>query len=650
MEYWTGDYFSLLMGPRVATILIKKSNIILIDKYNMVFDSLRQDDSLSCAMFEVKLMRFRSIKQTILYILIPLAVIPVLLVGTAGILNFMEVTRQNIGDDNLAQAKAIALYTSEYVNTSIAYLDSLASRPYVITSLVDRNFTIANITAEYAVKHSDLDIVYITDSSGMIVSSYPDPATRVGINHSYRPYVHGVTGTVKPYVGGPFINRSEVPAVYMSVPIVDDNDTLQGVMVGQVNPDSMAQRFFKIQVKNAQYIYLVNGSGIIIVHPDRSNMQNMTDYSMVPAVEDVLKGVSGVKEQYNPVENETMLSAYAPVPGTGWGVVVALPTDVAYRPYYDSAVAFGALVILVAAIAGAVAWLLGSAIANPILSISTATKKMINGGDYYRYLPMRRRDEIGELARSFEDMSRRIATDKERIVDEKNRAELYVDIMGHDINNLNQSAMSNLELIQDEPNLTEEEKKSIEEALSAVRGSANIIDNVRKIQRINEEKLDIIPEDLNDLLEACIKDIPRPQGKKVIINYTPKPGLVVKGNPLLREAFCNVIGNSIKYSGSEVTINITVNKVQRASGPFYEVAIEDNGYGIPPDVKPRLFRRFERGRTKAHGKGLGLYIVRSLVERLGGSVRVEDRVPGDYTKGSRFIISLPASEERKDGH
>jgi signal transduction histidine kinase len=120
---------------------------------------------------------------------------------------------------------------------------------------------------------------------------------------------------------------------------------------------------------------------------------------------------------------------------------------------------------------------------------------------------------------------------------------------------------------------------------------------------------------------------------------------MVRGNPLLKEAICNLIGNSIKYSDDEVVIDIKVSRIDRTAGPFYEVSIEDNGHGIPDEVKPKLFRRFQRGTTKAHGKGLGLYIVRSLVEKLGGSVRAEDRVPGDYTKGARFVLTLPAYQE-----
>ena len=392
---------------------------------------------------------------------------------------------------------------------------------------------------------------------------------------------------------------------------------------------------------------MVNGTGHIIVHSNRSYMKSVKDYSSVPAVREVMRGNTGITEQYNPIEKQQRLAAFSVVPGVGWGIVIAVPVDVAYQPIYHSTYMFAAATLALAIITALIAVLLGDYLVRPITGISTATKKMTNGGDYQRYLPVGRDDEIGELARSFDAMSRQITADKERIVEEKNRAELYVDVMGHDINNLNQSAMANLELIQDDPGLTEDEQNSISSALTAVRGSAGIIDNVRKIQRINDEKLDVIPEDLDSLIGACVKEMPRPKEKKVVINYTSRPGLIVSGNPLLREVFCNLIGNSIKYSGDTVTIDISVEKTEKTGRQYYDVIIADNGNGIPDDVKPRLFRRFQRGTTKAHGKGLGLYIVRSLVEKLGGSVSVENRVPGDYSKGSKFIVSLPAYEERE---
>jgi signal transduction histidine kinase len=81
--------------------------------------------------------------------------------------------------------------------------------------------------------------------------------------------------------------------------------------------------------------------------------------------------------------------------------------------------------------------------------------------------------------------------------------------------------------------------------------------------------------------------------------------------------------------------------------PYYQIEIEDNGPGIPDLLKSRLFNRTVRGRARTGGSGLGLFLVRSLIEEAEGSVSVGDRVTGDYTQGSRFIVILPASGNRQ---
>ena len=180
-------------------------------------------------------------------------------------------------------------------------------------------------------------------------------------------------------------------------------------------------------------------------------------------------------------------------------------------------------------------------------------------------------------------------------------------------------------------------------------GSASIIDNVRKVQAINEEKAVLQPKDLNEIILDCIKDYPNPGGKQVLIRYIPRKGLFIKGNSLMKEIFLNIIGNSVKYSGDPVEIDIEMKEVERAGKKFYDVSIADNGYGIPDELKQKLFNRFQRGTTKAHGKGLGLFIVKSLAEQVGGNVVIEDRVSGDYARGAKFIVSLMVCEECEHG-
>jgi len=75
--------------------------------------------------------------------------------------------------------------------------------------------------------------------------------------------------------------------------------------------------------------------------------------------------------------------------------------------------------------------------------------------------------------------------------------------------------------------------------------------------------------------------------------------------------------------------------------------VEDNGPGIQDELKKKVFSRLNRGRTRAAGSGLGLYLVKTLVKDFKGSVWVEDRVTGDYSKGCRFIVQLPAMDTER---
>ena len=115
---------------------------------------------------------------------------------------------------------------------------------------------------------------------------------------------------------------------------------------------------------------------------------------------------------------------------------------------------------------------------------------------------------------------------------------------------------------------------------------------------------------------------------------------LVKGNADdLRTALTNLIDNAVKYSGKEVRVSVDV--ASSGEGEL-EVRVSDRGVGISPAELKRIFRRFHRapGRLAAHvrGTGLGLFIVKSIVKRHGGSIAAESEGEG---RGSTFRIRLP---------
>jgi signal transduction histidine kinase len=229
-----------------------------------------------------------------------------------------------------------------------------------------------------------------------------------------------------------------------------------------------------------------------------------------------------------------------------------------------------------------------------------------------------------------------------QLEDAKKQAELYVDLMGHDINNMNQIGVTSLELALEDGRMDDDTRSLIKRSLSAFNGSSALIDNVKKLQLAKEQKLEQGLIDIGEVMAAVVEHY-KEVAPGATISYEPASGCLVKGNDLLYDAFSNLVGNAIKHADGPVDVCIGIGRTDENGRSFYRIAIEDNGSGIPDERKRDIFDRFKQGQTKAKGSGLGLYLVRTIVEGHGGRVWVEDRVPGDFTKGSRFVVMLPAA-------
>jgi PAS domain S-box-containing protein len=240
-------------------------------------------------------------------------------------------------------------------------------------------------------------------------------------------------------------------------------------------------------------------------------------------------------------------------------------------------------------------------------------------------------------------------TDRKRIEEElkdaKAQAELYLDLMGHDINNMNQIAMGFLEIAIGTFPLKDEERKFLEKPLDTLKNSAKLIENVRKLQKLGEGNLKYREIDLCDVLRQVIDDYSHIPGRDVTIHFKPLPACYIVANDLIKDVFSNLIGNAIKHSDPQrpLTLDISLGPVTKGGKKYYRITVEDDGPGISDELKHRLFLRFQKGQEKALGKGLGLYLVRTLVHDFRGTIWVEDRVPGDYSRGAKFVVLLPAA-------
>jgi len=177
---------------------------------------------------------------------------------------------------------------------------------------------------------------------------------------------------------------------------------------------------------------------------------------------------------------------------------------------------------------------------------------------------------------------------------------------------------------------------------------AQIVDDLLDIARVvrGQLRLDVRPVELVPVIEASIDTVrPAAAAREIEIAAVlePRAGPVAGDPGRLQQVVWNLLTNAIKFtpSGGRVEVRLA------HGGDHVEISVKDTGAGIPPELLPHVFERFRQGdssTTRAHGGlGLGLAIVRHLVEAHGGTVTAESDGLG---LGSSFCVSLPFFQAR----
>jgi signal transduction histidine kinase len=150
--------------------------------------------------------------------------------------------------------------------------------------------------------------------------------------------------------------------------------------------------------------------------------------------------------------------------------------------------------------------------------------------------------------------------------------------------------------------------------------------------------LEIIPI-LVDSIQA-VKPIANKKNIELALDFSQQSMDILGDNDALQQVFINLITNATKFSPENSQVLVAVRFLEDMIG----VSVTDQGMGIAADAIPHLFEKFYRARNvtiaEIPGSGIGLYIVKSIVEELGGKIEVRS----ELNKGTTFIVSLrPAS-------
>jgi signal transduction histidine kinase len=272
---------------------------------------------------------------------------------------------------------------------------------------------------------------------------------------------------------------------------------------------------------------------------------------------------------------------------------------------------------------------------SPVRSLTRAARGL-GTGDLSHRVTVDRADEVGELARTFNDMADGLEEAEEQ------RRTLTADV-AHELRTPISNLQGYLEAIKD--GVLQADQATIENLYQQVRHLSHLVEDLRMLALAETGSLPLYlsPERIDEIAAATVAAFkPRADEKRIGLSVESEGDVpkVSADRTRMGQVIANLIENAVTNTpeGGKVAV-----RVGRFGPDRIRLVVEDTGIGIPADKLPLIFERFYRvdpSRARATGgAGLGLTIVKRLVEAHRGTVSVDSQVG----KGTAFTIELPAA-------
>jgi PAS domain S-box-containing protein len=221
----------------------------------------------------------------------------------------------------------------------------------------------------------------------------------------------------------------------------------------------------------------------------------------------------------------------------------------------------------------------------------------------------------------------------------------FLSMVSHELRTPLASMLSWVAVLRQGKLAPEQIQRALETIERSGKVQAELINDLLDVSRVmsGRLKIELADIDLGAVLAAGIEGVrPEAAAKRVHLDASIEPGLIVSGDSLrLQQVVSNMLNNAIKFTPAGGSVSACAKRAGRSAA----VVVRDSGKGIAADFLPRVFDAFSQAddvrRRKGGGIGIGLAIVKSLVEQHGGTVAAES---GGAGAGATFTITLPLAE------
>ena len=293
--------------------------------------------------------------------------------------------------------------------------------------------------------------------------------------------------------------------------------------------------------------------------------------------------------------------------------------------------------LLTVLLAFGIGWFLSGLTLQPIQRITQTAREIGEKRDFSQRVNYQGpNDEVGQLANTFNAMLSRLQDAFQKVEHALEMQRNFVADVSHELRTPLTTLRGNLGLLRKNPPApTDVQVDILNDMVDESDRLIRLVNELLLMARVNAGRsLSSEPVQVTELLEETCRQMEQVD-PKIIFHQNISPDLVIKGD---RDAMKQIIliglDNAIKHSKGEVEVNAI--RVDRQ----VEIHIKDQGEGIPGDKLQNVFDRFYRGDediTSMPGYGLGLSIAKALVEKMGGSIKLES----EFTKGCDLSIQFP---------
>ncbi len=235
---------------------------------------------------------------------------------------------------------------------------------------------------------------------------------------------------------------------------------------------------------------------------------------------------------------------------------------------------------------------------------------------------------------------------------EEENKQLGINVLAHDIKNIFNNISSSIELCKiflSDSVIIDKVSEQFYIVNGQIARGLKLMSNVRKLSENNQQTIPKIRTDVLVKLNEAITLVKKSFQDRTLdikINSFNKT-IFVDADEEISDVFENLLFNAVLHNMNiDVDIHTKLTKIKKDDKTFLKIEFIDNGIGINNDRKEWIFKEnFEKGKS-GKGMGFGLTLVKKIVESYGGSIWVEDRIKGDYSQGSNFVILIPIGVEK----